>query len=83
MRKIDLNIQTDIFLLWDKEYKYKYREEDKRYYLTNIISLDLKKDNTSSFIDIFTSILKSQNIKVDVKKEDIFWLFHYFNSVFL
>lgn len=83
MKKIDLNLKSDIFLLWNNEYRYKYKNEDKQYYLNNIIKLNIENDNTSILLDIFTKILKKQNNIVSIKNEDIFWLFHYFNSVFL
>jgi len=83
MKKIDLNIKTDSFLLWEKEYKYKYKDEDRIYYLDKIKILDHKKDNTAILIEIFTNILKKQNLDIKITRDDVVWLFHYFNSVFL
>ncbi len=83
MKKIDLNLKSDSFLLWEKEYKYKYKDEDRVYYLNKIKSLDHKKDNTSILIEVFTDILKKQNPDIEIIQEDVIWLFHYFNSVFL
>lgn len=83
MKKIDLNIKADSFLLWEKEYKYKYKDEDRVYYLDKIKNLDHKKDNTAILIEIFTNILKKQNLDIKIIRDDVVWLFHYFNSVFL
>lgn len=83
MKKIDLNLCSDVFLLWDREYKYKYSDQDREYYIKNITSLNPKNDNTPALIEIFTNILKKQNLDVNIKKEDVLGLFHYFTSVFL
>lgn len=85
MKIIDLdNINApDVFLLGENKYKYLANEEDKKYYLDNILSLDHKKDNSEELKNIFKNILKKQNIFVEIINEDIDWLFHYFNSKYL
>lgn len=77
------NPNTYNFMLWDLEYRYKYNSEDKKYYFENILKLNPKKNNAEKLINIFTNILKKQNQKVDVTKYDVFWLFNFFNFVFL
>lgn len=83
MKKIDLNFKADTFMLWEKKYKYEHIDEDRTYFLKTILSLDPKKDNTSILIEVFTNILKKQNPDIEIIQEDVIWLFHYFNSVFL
>jgi hypothetical protein len=74
---------TKTFLLWDNEYRYKYNLEDKEYYLASIQNLNPKKDNTENLIKIFQFILQKQNKGIQVVKEDVYWLFNFFNATFL
>lgn len=85
MKIIDLDKveNPDIFLLGSSAYKYLKSENDKNFYLENILKLDPKKDNSAELKKIFKSILENQNIFVDITNEDIFWLFQYFNSKYL
>lgn len=85
MKIIDLdNINApDVFLLGANKYKYLENEEDRKYYLDNILKLDPKKDNYEELKNIFQNILKKQNIFVEIVNEDIDGLFHYFNSKYL
>lgn len=85
MKIIDLDSikSPDVFLLGVNEYKYLENEDDKKYYLENILSLDPKIDNTEELKKVFKNILEKQNISVEIINEDIDWLFHYFNSKFL
>lgn len=85
MKIINLdNIKNpDVFYLWNNEYKYLENDDDKKYYLKNILSLDSKFDNTEKLKAIFKNILEKQNILIEIKNEDIIWLFSYFNSKYL
>ena len=85
MKIIDLDKveSPDIFLLWENEYKYQFDEIDRKYYLDNIKKLDYKKNNHNELKNIFETILKKQNIFINISDSDVEWLFNYFNYKFL
>jgi hypothetical protein len=45
--------------------------------------LDNKKDNSEELKEIFKNILEKQNFFIEIKNEDIYSLFQYFNSKYL
>lgn len=82
MKVVNLdNIQIYKFYLWEILYQYQFREEDKKYYISSLLELDTKKDNTEKLLKIFKNILEKQNLSVKLLKNDIKWLFNFFNSL--
>lgn len=84
MLKINLNeVKKYEIKLWLKDfriYKYFFSEKDRIEYLTFLRDSDLNNEN---FIKIFEKFFKKHNKNVFIEKYDIFWLFNFFNSIFL
>lgn len=89
MEKINLDLQKEFEIeLWltkisNRKYKYFFDEKDRTDYLNFLSSLNLKKDNTEEFKKYFKKIFLKNNLNVYINSEDIFWLFNFFNSIFL
>lgn len=82
MKVVNLDdIQIHKFYLWEKLYQYQIREEDKKYYISCLLELNTKKDNTEKLLEIFKNILEKQNLSVKLLSNDIKWLFNFFNSI--
>lgn len=84
MQKINLDeLKKYEITLWLKEkrtYKYFYSEEDRFFYLNFLKNEEVKTEN---LIKIFEKLFKKNNKNVFIKKYDVFWLFNFFNSIFL
>ena len=89
MEKINLDLQKEFEIeLWltkisNRKYKYFFDEKDRTDYLDFLSSLNLKEDNTEEFKKYFKKIFLKNNWNVYINSEDIFWLFNFFNSIFL
>jgi len=89
MEKINLDLQKEFEIeLWltkisNRKYKYFFDEKDRTDYLDFLSSLNLKEDNTEEFKKYFKKIFLKNNLNVYINSEDIFWLFNFFNSIFL
>lgn len=83
MKKINLDTINYEFSLWENTINYEFREEDKKYYLENVLELNEKEENNENLKEIFSFILKKQNPLIIITKNDIIWLFNFFNSIFL
>ena len=89
MEKINLDLQKEFEIeLWltkisNRKYKYFFDEKDRTDYLDFLSSLNLKEDNTEEFKKFFKKIFLKNNLNVYINSEDIFWLFNFFNSIFL
>lgn len=89
MEKINLDLQKEFEIeLWltkisNRKYKYFFDEKDRTDYLDFLSSLNLKEDNTEELKKYFKKIFLKNNLNVYINSEDIFWLFNFFNSIFL
>jgi hypothetical protein len=84
MKIINLDyIKTHKFYLWKDLYKYQFKHEDKEYYSLSLLSLNPKNDNSDKLLEIFTNILEKQNLTVKLLRNDIKWLFNFFNYTLL
>lgn len=84
MKIINLdNIQVHKFYLWEMLYKYQFKNEDKQYYIESLKLLNSRFDNRDKLLKIFENILKKQNLSVKLLKNDIIWLFNFFNYILL
>lgn len=89
MEKINLDLQKEFEIeLWltkisNRKYKYFFDEKDRTDYLDFLSSLNLKEDNTEKLKKYFKKIFLKNNLNVYINSEDIFWLFNFFNSIFL
>lgn len=85
MKKIDLDVKTETFFLWEIQFFYTFSEKDKKYFFEKIKDFDLKNFDPEKLLMIFKNILIRENIwnVKFLEKKDIIWLFNFFNSVFL
>ena len=87
MKTVNLNEKLEYtFSLWiteQREYRYFYSEKDKFSYLNFLKNLNLKVNNLQNFINFFTNLLKKHNHNIFIEERDVFWLFNFFNSIYL